>query len=105
MNVVTVNERNAMSYYPYAQGGPVEAGYLTIGGVELVLYVNSRYLQLEAGTINDRATELFELAGIGMAGGEIRGDALLVLGAGDFDYERSLPKELISVLVNADSAS
>lgn len=102
---VTVNERDARSYYPFVQGGPVEGGYLTIGGVELVVYVNSRYAELDEVMVNARATALFEMAGAGMAGGAVRGDALLVYGAGDGDYERSLPPEIISMFVNADAAS
>ena len=102
---VTVNERNATSYYPYVQGGPVEAGYLTIGGIDLAVYVNSRYAQFDVEKINQRATALFEMAGVGMFGGALRGDALAVLGAGDRDYERSLPPEFISVFLEADSAS
>lgn len=101
---VTVNERNAVSYYPYVQDGPVEGGYLTIEGVELVVYVNSRYAQLDEAMINPRASALFEMAGAGMWGGAVRGDALLVLGAGDGEYERSLPPELISIVMAADSA-
>lgn len=46
---VFVNERNAMSYYPYVQGGPVEGGYLTMEGIDFVCYVNSRYTQLSEG--------------------------------------------------------
>ena len=99
---VTVNERNAVSYYPYVQGGPVEGGYLTIEGVDLVVYVNSRYAQLDEAMINPRASA--EMAGVGLWGGAVRGDALLVLGAGDSEYERSLPPELISIFMAADSA-
>jgi hypothetical protein len=102
---VTVNERDARSYYPFIQGGSVEGGYLAIGGVDFVVYVNSRYTELGEGMVNERATALFEMAGAGMAGGAIRGDALLIYGAGNDDYERSLPPEIISMFVNADSAS
>lgn len=102
--VVTVNERNAVSYYPYVQGGPVEAGYLTIEGVDLVLYVNSRYAQFDEAMVNPRASALFEMAGVGVWGGAVKGDALLVFGAGDGDYERSLPPELVSILMAFDSA-
>ena len=102
---VTVNERNAMSYYPYVQGGPVEAGHLTIEGLNLAVYVNSRYAQFDEEMINVRATALFEMAGVGMFGGAVRGDALAVLGAGYGDYERSLPPEVISIFLGADSAS
>lgn len=63
---VTVNERNAVSYYPYVQGGPVEAGFMTIEGLDLVVYVNSRYAELDEAMINLRATALFEMAGVGI---------------------------------------
>lgn len=102
---VTVNERNAMSYYPYVHGGPVEAGHLNIEGVELAVYVNSRYAQFDQDEINERATALFQMAGVGMFGGAIRGDAMVVLAAGDRDYERSLPRELIAIFMDADSGS
>lgn len=102
---VTVNERNATSYYPYVHGGPVEAGQLTIDGLDLAVYVNSRYAQLDVEEINRRATALFEIAGVRMFGGAVRGDALVVLGAGERDYERSLPPEFISMLLEADSRS
>jgi hypothetical protein len=105
MAPVAVNERDAGSYYPYVEGGPVEGGYLTIGGVQLVAYVNSRYAELDEAMVNSRATALFELAGAGMWGGAVRGDALLVYGAGDGDYERSLPPAIISMLLDADAAS
>jgi hypothetical protein len=101
---VTVNERDAMSYYAYVQGGPVEAGYLTIEGRDLVIYVNSRYLDFDMETVNPRAAALFELAGLGTWCEAIRGDALLVLDSGDGEYERSLPPEIISILIEADSA-
>src|SRR4051794_1462417 len=101
---VTVNERDALSYYPYVQGGPVEAAYLTIEGLELVAYVNSRYSELDDAMINARASALFEMAGVGMWGGAIKGDALLVLGAGNGHYERSLPPEIISIFTNSDAA-
>ncbi len=101
---VAVNERDAQSYYPFVQGGPVEAGYLTISGVELVAYVNSRYADLNAAMFNARATALFEIAGVGMWGGAVRGDALLVYGAGAGDYERSLPPAIVSMLIDADAS-
>lgn len=100
---VTVNERNAVSYYPYVHGGPVEAGFLTIEGLDLVVYVHSRYAELDEAMINLRATALFEMAGVGMFGGAVRGDALAVLG-GEGDYERSLPPEIISIFLGADAA-
>lgn len=101
---VSVNERNAMSYYPYVQGGPVDVGHLRIEGVELAVYVNSRYAQFDEEMFNLRATALFEMAGVGMFGGAVRGDALAVLGAGGGDYERSLPPEVISIFLEADPA-
>lgn len=102
MSPVTVNERNAMSYYPYVQGGPVEAAYVMMGGLEMKVYVNSRYPSLDDKTINPRASALFEMAGIGMFGGAVRGDALLVLAAGDGAYERSVPQHVLSALLDAD---
>ena len=66
---VTVNERNATSYYPYVQGGPVEAGHLSFPGLDLAVYVNSRYLTLDESMVNPRASALFEMAGVGMGGG------------------------------------
>lgn len=96
---VTVNERNAMSYYPYVQRGPVEGGYLTIEDIDFVCYVNSRYPRLDEELVNARASALFELAGVGMFGGAIRGDALLVLGGDGGDYERSIPQDLISIFL------
>lgn len=101
---VSVNEREAESYYPYVQGGPVEGGLLTIEGVDVVVYVNSRYAELDEAMINPRATALFEMAGVGMFGGAVRGDALVVLGAGRGGYERSLPADIVSTLMGADSA-
>lgn len=38
-----------------------------------------------------------------MFGGSIRGDALLVLGAGGGDYERSMPAELIAIFLSSDA--
>lgn len=102
---VTVDERNATSYYRYVQGGPVEAGFLTIEGLGLAVYVNSRYSQFDEAMINLRATALFEMAGVGRFDGAVRGDALAVLGTGETDYERSLPPEVISIFLEADSAS
>lgn len=100
---VVVNERNAMSYYPYVQGGPVEAGHLEIEGLDLVVYVNSRYADFDESMVNVRATALFEMARVGMWGGAILGDALLVLAAGRGQYERSLPPELIQAFLDADT--
>jgi hypothetical protein len=102
---VTVNERDALSYYPYVQGGPVEGGHLAIEGVDLVVYVNSRYAAFEPGLLNERASALFEMAGVGMWGGEVRGDALMVLSAGDGDYERSMPSDLVQIFIAADGSS
>lgn len=98
---VTVNERNAMSYYPYVNGGPVEAGHLSLGGLELAIYVNSHYADFDEHAINPRASALFHVAGVGMFGGSVRGDALAVLGADERGYERSLPPEFISALMEA----
>ena len=103
MAPVRVNEKNAISYYPYVQGGPVEGGYLAIEGVDFVVYVNSRYPQLSAETVNPRASSLFEMAGVGMFGDEIRGDALMVLAPGRGDYERSLPPQLIEIFLAGDN--
>ncbi len=103
VSAVTVNERNAMSYYPYVHGGPVEAGHLNFDGLQLAVYVNSRYAQLSADEVNDRATALFEIAGVGMFGGAIRGDVMVVCAAGDREYEQSLPSELIEMFIQADS--
>ncbi len=47
---------------------------------------------------------LFEIAGVGMWGGAVRGDALLVYGAGAGDYERSLPPAIVSMLIDADAS-
>ncbi|GAA2163129.1 hypothetical protein [Pedococcus bigeumensis] len=99
---VTVNERDAMSYYPYVEGGPVEAGQLSIQGWDLAVYVNSRYPELDESVTNLRATALFEMAGVGMFGGTIRGDALVLQSAGGGDYERSLPPEVLAVFLAAD---
>ena len=99
---VTVNERNAVSYYPYVQGGPVEAGHLSIGGLDLAVYVNSRYAQFDEEMVNQRATALFKMAGVGVFGGAVRGDALAVLGAGGRSYERSIPPEALATLIEAD---
>lgn len=82
----------------------MEAGFLTVQGMDLVVYVNSRCAEFDEAMINPRASALFEMAGVGMWGGAVRGDALLVLGAGDGSYERSLPPHLISVFITADSA-
>lgn len=99
---VSVNERNAMSYYPYVQGGPVEAGHLSIEGVDLAVYVNSRYAHLDESMINPRASALFEMAGVGMFGGALRGDALVVRPAGGGNYERSLPPEVLAMFLSTD---
>ncbi|WP_035918438.1 hypothetical protein, partial [Knoellia sinensis] len=96
---VQVNERNATSYYPYVNSGPVEGGRLTIGGVDVVCYVNSHYPQWGEERLNPRASQLFDLAGVGMTGGAILGDALLVL-AGD-DYDMSTPSDFITHIVNS----
>lgn len=103
--VVAIDERDAMSYYPYVQGGPVEAAHLLIQGLELAVYVNSRYAQFGEDMVNFRATALFEMAGVGMFGGAVRGDGLAVLAAGGRAHEQSLPPEFISLLLAADSAS
>lgn len=101
---VAVDERNAISYYPYVQGGPVEAGHLSISGLNLAVYVNSRYLTLDESMVNPRASALFEMAGVGMAGGAIRGDALVVLAPGDRDYERSLPAEVLEAFLATEDS-
>jgi hypothetical protein len=105
LGAVTLNERNGMSYYPYVQGGPVEGGYLTLGGLDFVVYVNSRYAQFGEALVNPRVSALFGMAGVRMWGGAVRGDALVVLGAGDGEYERSLPPEIVSTFVSADRQS
>jgi hypothetical protein len=92
---VVVNQRTVTSYYPYTQGGPAEAGHLSIEGVELAAYVNSRYSNLGVEKINKRATVLFALAGVGLWGGAARGDALLVGPAGNSGYETSLSPEFL----------
>lgn len=102
MEAVSVNERNALSYYPYVQGGPVEAAHLAIEGVELAVYVNSRYPELDESMVNPRASALFEMARVGMFGGAVRGDALVVFPAGSGDYERSLPPELLAGFLASD---
>lgn len=66
--------------------GPVEAGYLTIEGFEMAVYVNSRYAQFDPEEVNERATALFEMPDVGMFGGAVRGDAMVVLAAGDREY-------------------
>ncbi len=103
MAAVPVNERNVMSYYPYVNGGPAEAGHLTIKGWNLAVYVNSRYPALAESTTNPRASFLFEVAGVGMVGGAVRGDALVVLDAEESEYERSLPPELLAAFLAADT--
>ncbi|MEU2199534.1 hypothetical protein [Isoptericola sp. NPDC019482] len=97
---VTVDEKNAMNYYRYVQGGPVEGGYLNLGGLDVVCYVNSRYAALPEDLVNERATALFEVAGVGMYGGAIRGDSLLVRGAGPNGYERSLPADFAAFFLD-----
>ncbi|WP_137123525.1 hypothetical protein [Segeticoccus rhizosphaerae] len=99
---VSVNERNAMSYYPYVQGGPVEAGHLKVQGLDLAVYVNSRYAELDESMINPRASALFEMAGVGMFGGAIRGDALALLPPGAEDYERSMPPKVLAIFLATD---
>lgn len=101
---VAVNERNAMSYYPFVQGGPVEAGHLSISGLDLAVYVNSRYLTLDESMVNERASALFEMAGVGIAGGAVRGDALVVRAAGTQDYERSLPTEVLARFIDRSAS-
>jgi len=66
---VVVNERNVMNYYKFVQGGPVEAGHLNVDGVELAVYVNSRYGVFEPDMMNKRATILFAIAGVGCSAG------------------------------------
>jgi hypothetical protein len=95
-----VDERDARSYYPYVQGGPIEAGYVTIEGVPFAIYVNSRYLALDDSMVNEGASRLFELGQVPMAGGAVRGDALVVLQPDD-EYDRSLPPELLGALLAA----
>ena len=84
------------------QGGPVERALLTIAGHDLAVYVNSRYAQFGDEMLNFRATALFEIAGVGMFGGAIKGDALAVLAAGGRSYERSVPPEVLLLLIDAD---
>ena len=67
---VVVNERNVMNYYKFVQGGPAEAGHLNVEGVEVAVYVNSRYGTFELDG-NKRATILFAIAGVGMFGGAV----------------------------------
>lgn len=101
---VTVDERDVMSYYPFVQGGPAEGARLPIQGVDLMVYVNSRYAEFDVQTLNPRATALFEMAGVGMFGGWVKGDALAVLASPDGgSYERSVPPELLSVFLQTDS--
>jgi hypothetical protein len=78
---VSVNERNATSYCPYVQSGPVEAAHLNIDGLELVVYVNSRYPAFEESVINPerplcsswRGLECSEARYEGCAGRAFRG--------------------------------
>ena len=101
VSAVTVDETSALSYYPFVQGGPVEAGHMVLAGVEIAIYVNTRYLDFDDAMYNPRATGLFEAGGLGMAGGLIKGDALLVRSAGDDEYEHSVPQEMVDLLVRA----
>lgn len=80
----------------------MEAGYLTISGIDFACYVNSHYLDLDEAWLNERASSLFVMGSVGMAGGGIRGDTLLVLAPGRGEYDRSLPSELIAWFIDAD---
>lgn len=97
---VRVDERRAESYYPFVQGGPVEAGHLVIDGRELAVYVNSRYADFDESMTNHRASALFDRAGVRTWGGAVKGDALVVCARGDDEYERSVPPEVRSILTN-----
>jgi hypothetical protein len=99
---VVVNQRTVTSYYPYTQGGPAEAGHLNIEGVELAAYVNSHYSNFGVEKVNKRATVLFTLAGVGMWGGAVRGDSLLVGPAGSSDYEKSVAPDFLQFLLDLD---
>jgi hypothetical protein len=101
---VVVNERNVMNYYKFVQGGPAEAGHLNVDGVELAVYVNSRYGTFEPDMVNKRATILFAIAGVGMLGGAVRGDALAVGPAGNSDYEKSLDPAFSQFLLELEWA-
>lgn len=105
MERVTVQQRDVRSYYRYVNGGPVDYAYLNLIGVEVVAYVNSRYMGFEPERMNWRASALFELAGVGMAGGAIRGDVVLVQSPGSSDYDRSLPEQFIAHLLKSDADS
>ncbi len=101
VRLVRVNERDVRSYYPYVSGGPAEAGHLELGGHAIAAYVNSRYADFEEDTVNLRASALFELAGVGMFLGQIRGDTLLVSPRARGDYERSMPRSMAEALIAA----
>ncbi len=65
---VPVNERNVVSYYPYISGGPAEGVHVSFeDDADHVVYVNSRYTNMEEAALNRRATALLESAGIRMA--------------------------------------
>ena len=91
LRLVRINPRDLRSFYPYVSRGPAEGGYHSLGGMDVVVYVNSRYVDFDEDTSNPRASALFEMAGVGMSLGEIRGDCLLVLGPDKGEYERSVP--------------
>lgn len=102
MSAVSVNESDGETYRRYVSGGPMEQAYLTLGDLEVVAYVNARYVDLDDTFINWRATDLFEVAGVGLIGDAMRGDALVVQAPGDGHYDRSLPADALHVLLNAD---
>lgn len=96
--VVTVRERDVLSYYPYVQGGPAEAALLSHAAFDLKVYVNSRYAELDGTLENPRLTTLFRSAGSALIGGTLLGDGLIVLAPGRGSYDRSLPGECITLL-------
>jgi hypothetical protein len=99
---VLVNQRTVTSYYPYTQRGPAEAGRLNLDGVEVNAYVNSRYSGFGVEMVNKRVTVLFAIAGTGMWGGAVRGDALLIGPSDRSGYETSLSPDFLEFALTLD---
>lgn len=99
VRVVSVDRRNVVAWYPFVNGGPAEAAHLRWLDVpDHELYVNSRYGDLDASLVNERATSLLEQCGVPMFLDHLRGDTLLVAGPGRGNYPRSAAPEVIAVL-------
>jgi hypothetical protein len=96
---VVVDSRDVTRWYTYVSGGPVEAAHLVSADFDHhEMYVHSRYPNLDATMVNERATAILDHLDVPMALGQVRGDVLVVRAAGRGSHPRSVDADLARVL-------